>query len=147
VDSELAEIDATPVSPGTAAGAGDGFVEPFPSWPLPFCPQHFTVALESSAHLCESPTAIDTTPERPGTTDAEVLPLPQQVTPPVAITTQVSEKPALTTAPLAVAALVATDTPTDASVETPIEPEIISAKGTTPHRNRLRTTRLRWSYE
>ncbi len=48
----------TPVSPVTGTGVVLLLVEPLPSWPWLFCPQHCTVPFFSSAQVCSNPADI-----------------------------------------------------------------------------------------
>jgi hypothetical protein len=49
--------NASPISPGSSPRS---FVPPVPNRPFPPDPQHFTVALSSTAHVCISPAEMAT---------------------------------------------------------------------------------------
>ena len=54
-----AVMEATPDDkPVTGAGTTESMMEPFPSSPFRFNPQHFAAPLVSTAHVCVSPALI-----------------------------------------------------------------------------------------
>src|SRR6185436_3887386 len=106
VKAQPALTCATSVNPVTSTGIGaEGPDVPVPNSPFPFDPQHFTVPIAVTAHVCSKPAAIWTTPllspatstgdgTMKGETDVKV-PLPncperlnpQHLTPPAAVNT------------------------------------------------------------
>ena len=73
-----AAIAVAPEIPATATGLDEGELEPFPSWPKLFNPEHETVPPVEITHVWLPPAAIAVTPTIPstGTGAGELLVVP-----------------------------------------------------------------------
>jgi hypothetical protein len=109
----LTEMVFAPVKPDTRTGVDADRVVLFPSWPVWLSPQHLAVPSWSTAQLCCSPDAIDTTLLRDetgtGVVEFVVSPVPSS---PCALLPQHSTLPSLNSAQLV-----------DLAAVTPIAPE------------------------